>query len=59
MSKAFNELKNFFTNHFKDSTVEFKDWQLGLGRTGDEHIVEINLKLGIKKKETKNVNPSK
>ena len=53
VSKAFNELKDFFVNHFKDSTVEFKDWRLGLGKTGEEHIVEVNLKLGIKKKETK------
>ena len=53
VSQAFNELKDFFVNHFKDSTVEFKDWRLGLGKTGEEHIVEVNLKLGIKKKETK------
>ena len=53
VSKAFNELKDFFVNHFKDNTVEFKDWRLGLGKTGEEHIVEVNLKLGIKKKETK------
>ncbi len=53
VSKAFNELKDFFVNHFKDSTVEFKDWRLGLGKTGEEHIIEVNLKLGIKKKETK------
>ena len=55
VSKAFNELKVFFVNHFKDSTVEFKDWRLGLGKTGEEHIIEVNLKLGIKKKETKKV----
>jgi len=53
VSKAFNELKDFFVNHFKDSTVEFKDWRLGLSKTGEEHIVEVNLKLGIKKKEVK------
>ncbi len=51
INNAFNELRDFFKNHFKDSTVEFRDWQLGLGKTGEDHIVEINLKLAIKKKE--------
>ena len=51
---AFSELKEFLTNHFKDNTVEFKDWRLGLSKTDEEHIVEINMKLSIKKKDTKN-----
>jgi len=50
---AFSELKEFLSNHFKDNTVEFKDWRLGLSKTDEEHIVEINMKLSIKKKEIK------
>ena len=53
VNNAFNELREFFVNHFKDSTVEFRDWRLGLGKTGEEHIVDINLKLAIKKKNKK------
>jgi hypothetical protein len=46
-------LRDFFVNHFKDSTVEFRDWRLGLGKTGEEHIIDINLKLAIRKKDKK------
>jgi hypothetical protein len=53
VNSAFNELRDFFINHFKGSTVEFRDWRLGLGKAGEEHIVEINLKLAIKKKDKK------
>jgi hypothetical protein len=53
VNNAFNELREFFVNHFKDNTVEFRDWRLGLGKVGEEHIVDINLKLAIKKKEKK------
>lgn len=53
LNNAFIELREYFVNHFKDSKVEFRDWRLGLGKTGEEHIVDINLKLAIKKKEKK------
>ena len=45
------EYKDAIVNQFKDMEVEVKDWNFAVGKSENEYVVEVNLKLGIKSKK--------
>ena len=52
IGQTVNEYKDALTSHFKDMDVEVKDWHFTVGKLEKEYTVEVNVKLGIKPKET-------
>ena len=52
IGQTVNEYKDALTSHFKDMDVEVKDWNFAVGKLEKEYTVEVNVKLGIKPKET-------
>jgi len=52
IGQTVNEYKDSLTSHFKDMDVEVKDWHFTVGKLEKEYTVEVNVKLGIKPKET-------
>ena len=52
IGQTVNEYKDALTSHFKDMDVEVKDWHFAVGKLEKEYIVEVNVKLAIKPKET-------
>jgi hypothetical protein len=52
IGQTVNDNKDALTSHFKDMDVEVKDWNFAVGKLEKEYTVEVNVKLGIKPKET-------
>jgi hypothetical protein len=52
IGQTVNEYKESIVSHFKDMDVEVKDWHFTVGKLEKEYTVEVNVKLGIKPKET-------
>ncbi len=47
------DYKDAIISQFKDMDVEVKGWNFTVGKMDKEYIVEVNLKLGIRSKNTK------
>ncbi len=47
------DYKDAIVSQFKDMDVEVKGWNFTVGKMDKEYIVEVNLKLGIRSKNTK------
>jgi hypothetical protein len=45
------EYKDAVVNEFKDMEVDVENWNLAVGKTGEEYTLEVNLKLAIKPKK--------
>jgi regulator of PEP synthase PpsR (kinase-PPPase family) len=46
-----SEYKDAVVSQFKDMEVDVKDWNFSVGKSENEYVVEVNLKLGIKSKK--------
>ncbi len=51
MRQAAAKFREEIASHFKDMTVEVKDWRFALGKAEDGHTVEAAVKLLIKNKK--------
>jgi len=51
MGQKAQEYKDAIVNQFKDMEVDVKDWNFSVGKSADEYIVEVNLKIGIRSKK--------
>lgn len=52
MGQTAQEYKDAVVNQFKDMEVELKDWNFSVGKMEDEYTVEVNVKLGIRSKQS-------
>jgi hypothetical protein len=45
------EYKDAIVNQFKDMEVDVKDWNFSVGKSEQEYVVEVHLKLGVRSKK--------
>ena len=51
LRKAAEKFMEDVTSHFKDMTVEVKEWRFAVGKTEDGHTVDAAVKLLLKNKK--------
>jgi len=51
MGEKWSEFQKTWVNHFKDMDVEVLEWNFGVGKTGNDTIIDIKAKVAIKQKK--------
>ena len=51
MSEKWSEFQKTWVNHFKDMDVEVLEWNFGVGKTGNDTIIDVKAKIAIRQKK--------
>jgi hypothetical protein len=50
MGEKWSEFQKSLVNYFKDLDVEVLDWNFGVGKTGNDTIIDMKAKVAIRQK---------
>jgi hypothetical protein len=51
MGEKWSEFQKTWVNHLKDMDVEVLEWNFGVGKTGNDTIIDVKAKVAIKQKK--------
>jgi hypothetical protein len=51
MGEKWAEFKKTWVTHFKDMEFEVQEWNFGVGKNGDEYILDMKAKVAVRQKK--------
>jgi hypothetical protein len=51
MGEKWSEFQKSLVNYFKDLDVEVLEWNFGVGKTGNDTIIDMKAKVAIRQKK--------
>jgi hypothetical protein len=51
MGEKWTEFKKTWVTHFKDMEIEVQEWNFGVGKNGDQYILDLKAKVAVRPKK--------
>ncbi len=49
--EKFTEFKKSWSSHFKDMEFEVQEWNFGVGKSGDQYLIDMKAKVAVRPKK--------